>query len=165
LPMLKDNRLLWYPSALMGGKEGSTMIENLVIPTWLVSLLMKVAGPILYLWRNILGVIAFLLYAIASITAWGFNQLDGLVQLPSWSKYFQVRQSRRRAFSLFGLEWDITPNFWLNYQYFTSDNLSDSYLDLMIIGPFCPKCEMSMTSDLKNGQCHNCKYEFQPYKC
>ena len=75
-------------------------------------------------------------------------------------KIIQQRKNRTRPFTSLNLKWELTPRFWSNYKFFVVDDLPDSFFRSAIMGPFCPECETSLSSELQDGKCRYCEYEF-----
>lgn len=50
-----------------------------------------------------------------------------------------------------GLEWTLTEEFFLNYEYLTLDKTGPQFIRACIIGPFCPICKVDVNPIVSGG--------------
>jgi hypothetical protein len=52
---------------------------------------------------------------------------------------------KQKPYTLGGLEWVLTPNFWFNHEHCRPDEASPSFLSSMVHGPVCANCKTAIT--------------------
>lgn len=56
-----------------------------------------------------------------------------------------------RNYLSYGLFWDLTPQFFQNYDQFTASSASSIFVRSCILGPYCPKCNVDVTNTIAGG--------------
>ena len=91
------------------------------------------------------------------LPVWGISLGSGVVLFGMASLVYQglkIRALRQRfkrqetIYHLHGLEWILTPAFWLNYQQTKVGDATSALLKAFVIGPFCVHCKTDVEGDL-----------------
>jgi len=58
-------------------------------------------------------------------------------------------------------EWLLTSEFCENYDSVPASNISENFMQSMVLGPLCPECKLDAYSSLRSGdQCLGCGWRF-----
>lgn len=57
----------------------------------------------------------------------------------------------KKNYLSYGLFWDLTSQFFQNYDQFTASSVSSIFVRSCILGPYCPKCNVDVTNTIAGG--------------
>jgi hypothetical protein len=134
-------------------KALETVVGQIVVAFAASSLVTLAAGGIKYFGSNhaVPGWVVFA--GTILLTALGLHAIGQRRRIKALSPTF-VQETYR----LFGLEWQLTPIFFYNYQStFVGPRTDPGFVTSIILGPVCPECKRDAADSVSTGDtCRSC---------